>query len=450
MITDRFNVKIVTSLQEVVSFESGKIMCHGKEQTIQHPDGKKIKQFEGNALSQKWHEDRVRTALVRAILEQVATIPLRFKTGTFDTVLKDVSELQHLQDTVLTIRQACFTAASNSRYVKTELLKIKSVFDSRWDELKHRKLSDQEKALINYSTLFPEEKGIKLNIKKKTMNKIEKELSVSKNSKTLNKTLAKPNKQIKTIQAINTLIAEAGDDLVNLSSKTITARAHKLGMVVGWKMLFEKVNATKKELIQKGIVPTTTGRLPEEIRKMVKAANVSAGKTQVIDLKRALKQIKEDQPVNVATYIHDLQTGKVSDSDLIAIRETIIEKKDLSLLVNALAYLIANRIPRSQFVTLSLINAMPDCFTQADIDELANKYEDVELTEQTFNKFFSVSDATDMNTYAAVLQYVVRHLMYINPLSDLTNLNCITLKTIELLADQNPIIKKIVSVLKTA
>jgi len=453
MITKRFNVKFTTNLNEVVSFESGKIMCHGKEQTIQHPDGKKLSSFDGNAHAQKWHEDRIRTGLVRAILEQVATIPLSFKQGALDAIVRDISELQHLQESVITIRSAGFTSSSNSKYVKTELAKVNSVFDSRWNELKQRNLTKQEKEAISYSKIFPEKNAsINLTIKRKTMKKIEKELSVApKRSRTLNRALAKPIKQVDIEQAIHTLIAVAGDDLVNLSTQTITARAHKLGMKVGWKRLFEKVNATKEELVKKGIVPHTKGRLPDNLKKLIQEANQEASTTQVLDLKRALKQINVSKPISATNYIQELQNGTaVSDSQLIEIRETIIEKKDLSLLVNALAYLIANRIPRNKFVTLSLINAMPDCFCALDIDELADKYEDVELTEQTFNKFFSVSDMADMNKYTAVLQYVIRHFKHIDVLFNLKNLECITEKTIELLADQNPIIKKIVSVLKRA
>lgn len=353
-ISKRFNAEIETSTGEKVQFIGGKIICKGKEQTILHPDGRRVTSFAGDYKAQKWHENRVRTALVDAILEQVGTLSLF--NGSFTSILQDAKELKTVQESVLAIREANFTPTSNSQYVKNETAKVNAAFNLHWGELKTRNLSDGEKAQIG--VIVPE-------LFKKMI------------PKTMNKKIKVEAQPVKKEHV------EAGDALDELLDAT-----------------FPKPKPAVVSVYEKA-----------QIETIVKA----------------------------------LRNFKLTDEELALVRDRIIETKNILLYVEFLVYLKTHKIDRSNFITLGLINAMPEAFGEIDVIEVEDINEDVELTGATVEKF---GDQLSRIKAASFLQYRLTHEKL--SLEDVLalDLKMITKKTADLIIDKFPLIARLAEAVK--
>jgi hypothetical protein len=506
-ISKRFNAKFTTNQGEDVKLDCGRIICRDKEQTLAHPDGKRITSFGGDANAQKYHEDRVRTGLVRAILERVANTALSFRSGSFVDCLQDAKELHALQEITLTIRETNFNENSNAQYVKKNRSEINDIFDCHWQDLTNRNLSAVEKDQINAIVpLFPE-----LNVKEiesnKELNKLEK--AAAKAPKAYKKELIKVvEAQKSTLAVIEEIIKDGGDNLINWSNKTIKEKADKAGLREGFALLYRKTNEAKENLIRKGVRPDQNTKLQDNIKALIRKEDVedlfkkpkpavalgrkvvNNTKTEVTEhdnqyctlngVKVTTDYLKSDEgkaavnklldqnpPVHSETVsakkvwssvslntetgflIKLLQNNTIVDADLKAIRDVIIERKELPLLIQFLAHLIAHNLPRSKYVTLGLINAMPDCFSDEDVKEIEDKAEEVELTTATVTRFFQDSLRYGENiTFTAVLQYNIKtgnlqpeEIITIDP-------NLITKRTVELLTSRFPLLAKIIEVSK--
>jgi hypothetical protein len=117
----------------------------------------------------------------------------------------------------------------------------------------------------------------------------------------------------------------------------------------------------------------------------------------------------------------------------------------LALLTQTLAYLIANKIERNKLVTLKLINAMPHCFSNFDVEHILDKNEDVDLSEETLNKFFKQENYN--TSFISVLTYLLKNSKIQERFEALSQLNpnIIINKKVAALLIEIPVIKQICS-----
>jgi hypothetical protein len=366
-------VNIKTSLGEYVTFDNGKIFCRGVEQTIQNP--------EGATQNDKKHNDRVRSSLVSAILEQVANVSFK---GSFDECLQISKELLQLQKQVTAIREASFSDVSNPGYVRKKMNIIKDAFNAKLAELKAREFTEEQKEHLAFLKLG------KIAAKK-----------------TLPKpTVETPNKELAS-KVAKLIIKKAGFNVVKLTNKAITARAHKLGCAdKDLAYVFAKVKGAQEESIRK----RTEKR---QVKKLVVKENKEASTVSVEDLKTAGGLIQSGISVPVKSIpetrddlIQALKSGNVSSQDISNIRARVILTRDINLHIQTMRYLGNKCINDNEYVTLGLINEFPEWFTKEDVNSVKYPLEDVELTEATFVRFFALEEATNV---PSVLNYRIQH-----------------------------------------
>lgn len=388
-------VSIKTSLGETVSFVDGKIFCKGVEQSAIHPVGD-LPNFKGDEDARKKHEDRVRSSLVAAILEQVASISF---AGDFDQCLQTAKELSILQQTVIKIRETSFSEVSNPGYVRKKMNIVKETFRSKLAEINNR------------TDFTPEQKEQLIFLK-------------------LGKTVAKNLKKTKTnngkahaIKAAHKIINQASYRLDRLSDKAITARAHKQGVAdIDLPYVFITIKTAKEELLKNRTEKHNT-------KKLVVKENKEASTVRVEALQTAGGLIKagiENNPFN----------------DLAAIRAKVIDTRDINLHIKTMVYL-GNK-DKSDYITLELINAFPEWFDRSDIDALKNPLADIELTDNTFYALFTQEDAI---SYPCVLNYCIRNYS-LNWLSAISSNHAINKGTVKALAEKYSIIARVISAVK--